>query len=164
MHVSPISSSANHHFLSLFRGFFPNIITSLLPFLGFNRNRHRLLYAVTTSSMFWRSRADSASSTMSSAYISSLTLRPPISTPFPFSLISLARPLMKSEKSMGDMTHPCLTPVLKSNHSVCSSPTNTALCTTPYIPFTTLHIFPLIPSSHNLFHRPFLHTVSYAFF
>src|SRR6185295_10619188 len=42
--------------------------------------------------------------------------------------------------------------------------TITQLLTSRYIFLITLHIFPCTRASHNLFHKPSLQTLSYAFF
>src|SRR3954462_1823765 len=119
-----MSTPASDHFLSCLvsRGFLPKSITSLFPFFGFTLNLHFLLYDVTISSISCKSLLLSASSTMSSAYNNNLTRVSPTQTPCVFSLISLASPLMKNEKRTGDITHPCRTPVCRSNALVCSLP------------------------------------------
>lgn len=64
---------------------------------------------------------------------------------------------------VGDSVHPCATPCKISTYFDIFPSSITALLTHSVIFFIILHIFPLIPISHNVFHNPFLRTVSWAF-
>src|SRR6185312_15404738 len=82
----------------------------------------------------------------------------------PFLIFSTAFRISLTNKlnNKGLRIQPWRTPTNISNQSVRLSPNNTLLSTFLYIFRKTLHILPLIPYFHNLYHKPSLHTLSYA--
>ena len=67
--------------------------------------------------------------------------------------------LLRTLNRFGDSVHPCATPSKISTFDIPSSKI-TALQAHSVIFFIILHMFPLIPRSQNVFHNPFIHTVS----
>ena len=74
-----------------------------------------------------------------------------------------SRELMYIQKSSGERTHPCLTPLLMGNGSDRPSIVDTTVDCCSYAVRIVRRVFPPMPAFAIAYHRPACQTESYAF-
>ena len=129
---------------------------------GYIQSRHLLQYWPSLSNLRCRQLFDVDRSTRSSAY-NKQSIGEPLRVGLSGSLTLVGRSFIYKLKRRGLRTSSCLTPILLWNDSVMTLSTLTQLSDVWYILSMTFKKFPFIPFASNLYRRPSLHTVSYAF-
>ena len=82
--------------------------------------------------------------------------------PSSFTVYLITQSIMSRKRKL-DIVHPCLTPLVSSNHSEVASSSTTAHPKQPHSALTMLMIFCGIPYRFIIMHKPFLCTESNAF-